>query len=438
MAATEPKILTSKETTAESKLRADISDTPALKDFSDKPVRKSDKSDKKSEARTIVPFYEMFKSIPEKSQSIISQNFQHVFTADNHLLYLTLDCDQLANRMETGEIVEVMDMREYLKLQNKIAKFAGEVYLVCIENTNEVGGKEYCKAVFKPRDPGAMEGPYAEIAAFQASRFLSKYTGKHLVPPTILKEYCGRIGSLQWYVESSLDLWKEKDFSRAYQDLNPEDLANGAAFVHVLGQWDTHPGNQIMPYNAAGALQLALIDNEGICNFKYSRSMMERPFVRIAYQEKASSISTKHHTIQTLKTPTLEALTEAFKIFDFDEPRLKNLHEFLSCRGKQDMDYMIHKNFLWVQYHRYNSAAFPNHVKTYPRSIDTAYFALDMNALKRIFELGCKACPDRFNDKFFKDILARRDQLLKFIRKPEARPAIRKRSSSISKPKKFT
>lgn len=312
--------------------------------------------------------------------------------------------ETLENMLNKGVFEEVMNMREYLQAKNKIAKFAGEVYIVLLDNG--------IKAVWKPRDGDHINSAVAEVVAYQASKWLEKYSGRHLVPPTIIKTFRGRTGSLQYFVESDFDLWLEKDRSTVNSRLSKDNFANAAAFIHVLGQWDAHPGNRMATIDDNNEVQITLIDNEGIANRKYSPSITERPYVRVAY----GTLPQGTPLFITLKNPKKDEIQKAWAPFSLGEKRLNNLYQILSGNGERDANFMLWNNGLWLQYHQRNKDAFPNHVDYYPFWLQTAYEDLTPDVLKSIFALGLEAIPRFFNDAFFQDILSRKKQLLDAIK----------------------
>ena len=308
-------------------------------------------------------------------------------------------------QLEKGQFLEIIGMREYLQGKKGIAKFAGEVYLVLLDNGT--------KAVWKPRDGEGMQAALCEVAAFKASLWLAKHTHRYLVPPTILKTYKGHTGSLQWFVESELDLWVDSDRALGFSTLDSGDLAYTAAFIQIFGQWDVHPGNYLMPQDAKKQSILALIDNECITNRKYSRAADERPYIRFAYSEALEKDREAEPKFVKLKTPTREQLAQELHVFNFEKGRLDRLYENLSENGSLDINFMIWKSSLWVQYHQYNKKAFPNFVAHYPEWVLEAYAKLTLKDLKEdIFAMGVEAFPEHFNQDFFTDILIRRDQAL--------------------------
>lgn len=315
------------------------------------------------------------------------------------------EMDTLEEQLLSATIIDIMDMRDYLNIKNKTACFAGEVYIVLLSNG--------IKAVWKPRDTDGMHSAYAEVAGFKASQWLAKYSGWHLVSPTIMKEYNERIGSLQWFVESRLDLWIDNQRQQGYSLLKEDDLAFGAAFIHVFGQWDIHPGNYLMPNNRENSVMLVFIDLEGIGNRKYSRSIEERPFVRISFNVAMDdAVSSEAPIFLILKKPTFLELKHAWQEFELPDTRLSNIHENIATNGTQDISYMIWRGNLWLQFHRKNLKAFPKHVPTYPEHVIKAYEQLDLKVLKDIFSLGIQNLPHHFNDSFLSDIINRKRQLL--------------------------
>jgi len=337
----------------------------------------------------------------EKVKSSITTSYEEILKIENPPWDAKGNMEAQEAMLANGNIVEVMDMREYLKLKNKIAKFAGEVYIVFLHNGT--------KAVWKPRDGDIVNSAVSEVAAYKASLWLKKYSGRHLVPPTVIKTYRGRTGSLQWFVESNLDLWVEKDRVLGFSGLSNDDLSNGAAFIHVFGQWDVHPGNYMMMQDGDKGkdVQLALIDNEGIANRKFSRSIKERPYIRIAYGE----IEDAPPQFVTVQNPKKEELQKAWSSFGMAPRQFDNLYLTLTGNGTRKADYMLWKNGLWVQYHQQNKEAFPNYVDNYPEWLEKAYNDLDLKILKEIFSQGIEALPRYFDESFFQDILLRREQL---------------------------
>lgn len=305
--------------------------------------------------------------------------------------------------LNSGTFVEIMDIRKYLTQKDKTARFNGEVYIVLLDNG--------IKAVFKPREGDAIAASYAEISAYQASKWLAQHTGRHLVPPTVLKTHRGRTGSLQWFVESKFDLWIEKDRTRAFAALSKDDIANGACFTHVFGQWDAHPGNHLISQDKMGQTILAMIDNEGIGNRQHSTDIKNRPFVRIAYAE----VPEGDPIIKNLSSTPKDELRNLWSTFKIKEKTV----QFLSTL---DVDYMIWENGLWIRYHQNNPNAFPNYTDHYPKWLIEAYQQLNEVSIRQIFDDAIKAVPQRFNEWFLSDVLLRSKQMLNYIRDHIATP----------------
>jgi len=309
-------------------------------------------------------------------------------------------------QLEEGKIVEIMDMRKYLELKGKEARFAGEVYIVLLDNGT--------KAVWKPRDGYSIRGALGEIIAYKASCWLEKHTHRYLVPPTVLKTYKGHTGSLQWFVESELDLWLDEQRALGYKNLDTEDLANGSAFLKIFGQWDVHPGNYMMPKGADRRTVLALIDNECVVNRKYSPDdSKERPYVRHSHSQVLEDQG--NHAAPPvfikLQIPTQEQLAMELQDFRLPGTKLNNLFKALG-NGRVPISVMIWKYSLWVQYHQYNEKAFPNHVDSSPEWLLEAYSKLTEKDVKEIFSLGIEAFPEHFNEDFLQEILDRCNQFL--------------------------
>lgn len=333
------------------------------------------------------------------------------------------ETDAIETHLQKGTIMQIMPMRPYLIQKNKTPRFAGEVYIVLLKHEDK-----YLKAVLKPREGDEVNCVYAEEAAFRQSQWLKKFSGTHLVPPTIVTEYDGKLSSLQYFVESPLDLWIDEQREAAYMAMDKDDLGSGAAYTHVFGQWDCHPGNQIMFTNPGGKLIVAFIDNEGQANRKYSPEAKQRPYIRIAFNPELIKTTSDSAQLYQLAKPENENLTklqlqEALQAFNLSDTRINGLFNNLTGGGERSLEYIIFKGGLWFQYHKNNAKAFPNYVEYYPEYVANAYMSLNLDILHNIFAPAIASCPEHYNDSYFEDIMLRRQQLLDII-KPQAKSGI--------------
>lgn len=303
--------------------------------------------------------------------------------------------------LESSSIVCIMEMREYLNSVGKIAKYAGEVYIVLLEND--------MKAVWKPREKD-YECMYAEQAAFQASLWFFDYANFHLVPPTVIKKHKDRIGSLQWYVETEPDLWITEQRELAFSKLDPSVLASAIAFLKIFGQWDTHPGNYLMQIVKDQSL-LALIDNEGIINAKLTLDINERPWVCLGRALEDNPLI-KEPITKSIKDPSLQEVREILIQFCITEERINNIYLWSTNNGKRAFVYILWENGVFLQPHYLNKGAFPCHAEIYPDYVLNAYESLNDSVLNKIFAVAASNCPGSFNDIFIGSIMKRAQLLI--------------------------
>ncbi len=155
-----------------------------------------------------------------------------------------LDFEEIERRLQTEAIVERRDIRSFLKKSHKGVRALHAPDIVVLESG--------LKAVFKKAN-----ACYGEIAAYKAAKAL----GLRLVPPTVLRKIDGKVGSLQFYVASKIDLLHQSH--SIYHKLSEKDLSDQKVFEYIFNRWDTHSGNQIISENK-GKYTLALIDNAGL------------------------------------------------------------------------------------------------------------------------------------------------------------------------------
>lgn len=197
----------------------------------------------------------------------------------------TLNFEDIEYRLLHEPISETRSMHTFLKKSGKIPSGTHPIKLVILESG--------LKAVFK--EPGAC---YGEVAAYRAAKAL----GMRLVPPTVFREINGRMGSLQFYVESPIDLMKSRqDYHRK---LDHKTVTDEQLFNYLLCRWDIHAGNQMLSKEGS-RYYLALIDNAGV----------------------RSLIHNTKNKVKTLHPSTFKKLEE------FDHRTLENVwHEYLQVK----------------------------------------------------------------------------------------------------------
>lgn len=296
------------------------------------------------------------------------------------------------------DIAAMAEMRPFLEANGKVAKFNNEVHIVQLADGT--------KGAFKPKSPEDQDSAIGEVVAYRIALELAKITGHLLVPPTVLKEHPsdGRIGSLQWFVESPWDLWKDEDRATALRLLSPALKDEGALFCHAF-QWDTHPGNYMIAEGQGETpVYLALIDNEGIVNAKVVREYGERHYVKVA----RSDVSEEALTFGSLENPTVETMRATF--VGTPETRLQGIHRSYFGATAQDTSitirYALGQGGLWLQRHAGNAKAFP--VKS--ERLDPLVRAAYEDLMPKLSDL-CMPLRDfdatRFGDSFITAMQAR-------------------------------
>lgn len=313
--------------------------------------------------------------------------------AASHNTQGTLDI--LAN----NPVESMIPMEKSLQDKGYEVEFYGDVYLVTLK-----GGT---KAVFKALLPDDYGDIHAEVAAFKASQFL----GFPNVPPTILRTINGKTGSIQLYIQPSVDALKPGIYEAALKAVSQKELANLKLFYFVFGQWDSGPHNLIIQ-KKHNQTHLFAIDNSGIRNRQYVR-YGELPFVRFCYSER---LNTRDYAdpfpfdqVKYIKNKDPKTLNMAFgnKLLDPDLQRL--------TRQSGPLHYVLYNDALWIQFHKNNPDFVLSHTHYYPKASIAALKKLNLKVLKQIFsgaqEAGFNA--EFLTPNYMDSILERRDQVLK-------------------------
>ncbi len=211
-----------------------------------------------------------------------------------------INFEEIEERLQKEEIREIKDIRSYLKKQGKAARGTHVVKLVTL--------KSGLKAVFKTESAS-----YGEVAAYE----IAKELGLRLVPPTIFKELPdGERGSLQFFVESSIDLTRASR-KALYKKLSHKDLCDTKLLYFLLCQWDTHPGNQIIAKHDHQHY-IALIDNGGILSLTHTQKLRTSSFYA--------------STLEALKQLSNEKLAALWAQYPKQERRSLLIERIAKCR----------------------------------------------------------------------------------------------------------
>lgn len=301
-----------------------------------------------------------------------------------------LNMAAIEKRLANEEIANTQKINTFLKKQGKSARGDSSILFVMLESG--------LKAVFKPG-----EYQYAEVAAYRASKKL----GLRLVPPTVFRTINGVQGSLQFLVQSSLDLKKIPNFHEIFRKVSAKDINDMHIFYYVFGQWDTHRGNQIISLHNNKAY-LALIDNAGILHRSYTK-YGDYSFIEKGDSPVETSVCTTafpYDQVKTIRPKSYKELKKAFSPYITDEA-IHNIFE-----RKTPINYCIWCNVLWVQMYTRSAHIKPSVAKEYYASTLKAYEKLDAAMLEEIWHEWLLV--DRAHGEHLIALtLDRRDQLLR-------------------------
>ena len=247
---------------------------------------------------------------------------------------------------------------------------------------------------------------YAEVAAYKASKWLDQT----IVPPTVIKKCNQLVGSLQFFVESPFDLWNKKDRSIACSKLNLKEICDMLLFYFVFGQWDTHPGNQIIAFNDNQA-KLALIDNSAISSYMKVR-YGDYAFVRWLKSDKVINNiddTFPFDSYRTLKLPITEEGLEELKEVVTITPKII---KWLSKIKKEYLNYIVWNNAIWFQFHKGSKSATANFTNIYSKATLEKYKSLNLEDLQEIFSDAIANNAKFCTEEYLNSILERRDQIL--------------------------
>lgn len=303
---------------------------------------------------------------------------------------------EIIKTLKSSNIAKIEPMRDFLFKNNKKVEFDGEVFLITFDNN--------IKAVFKTFSSDDLGDAYAEIAAYNASQIL----GFPYVPPTIIRKINDKIGSLQLYVDSSVDLLKEGEYQKALTNVSAEEQANLRIFYYIFGQWDSGAHNLLYVINQEKGHFIA-IDNSAIRNHQHVQ-ISELPFIRILYSEKLNT-NDWHKPFpfdkaKIIEKPNEENLRRIFKN-KLPESFYKSFKSY-----NQPLKYVIYQNSLWRQYHAFDK----DFIRATPEicSIETieAIKKLDIKTLRQIYIEAKNS--DFLTNSYLEAILKRRNQMLDY------------------------
>jgi hypothetical protein len=168
----------------------------------------------------------------------------------------------------------------------------------------------------------------------------------------VIREVNGRKGSLQLFVETSIDALAPGVFDQTLKEVDRDELAHLKLFYFVFGQWDTGPHN-ILIIEDQTKKHLIAIDNSGIRNRQHVR-YGELPFVRMCYNDAFKTNDWgkpfPFDKAQIIHNPTGENLK---KVFGNKLP--ENFYKTFKTY-KDPFKYVLYENSLWRQFHAFDKS----------------------------------------------------------------------------------
>ncbi len=237
---------------------------------------------------------------------------------------------------------------------------------------------------------------YGEVAAYRASKLL----GLRLVPPTVYRKIEGVQGSLQFYIKAP----KIRSISSPEQltaKVGRKALSDMQLFYYVLGQWDTHAGNQLIA-SYGNKHYLALIDNSLMVHRTYDK-YGGPTFSEKGRSEEAYSPLGGEFPYNKVKVIPGSEVKQVFKpyIGSYGIKRLSR-HERVG--------YVIWNHRLWL---RLDRKKFRFTKRFYQSTLD-AFEALDEESLHYAWAGMATYSPKRTRD-LVKLTLQRRDEILRYV-----------------------
>ena len=313
------------------------------------------------------------------------------------------------------KIVSIQTLKEAQEAIGKTASGSHPIFKLKFQSGVE--------GVFKPNYNGSA---HAEVDAYR----ISKLIHSRQVPPTVKIEMSaarvedslkhspywdflqGLEGSVQYYVPSPYDLVKMDGASEeALRRALPKEKSDQKLFQFVFGQWDAHPGNQIVD----GSGHLALIDNTAIQNpvkTLYGESPFRSNFpvkreARVSFDQEPEKFPFKNAV--RLQNPTKEEFTNAME--RYWEPW--QIEDYWKARERsyskdKTMAIVVWHNEVWIQgigFQNYGTRA-----EAFSRTTLENYRKLDFKTLRQELSPG-------ISDEQIEDYLDRRDQVLKAAEK---------------------
>jgi hypothetical protein len=292
----------------------------------------------------------------------------------------TLDFKAIEHRLLTEKVIKRTSIRAFLKKQGKTAAGTHPVDIVELESG--------LLGVFKRE-----KACYGEVAAYKGACAL----GLRLVPPTVLRTIDGIQGSLQFYVQSPIDLMRG---AGALRKISQKEASDMNIFYFVMGQWDDHNGNQIVA-KSKDSYHVALIDNGGILRRQYAQ-YGKSTFLQKGSPKKGDP-SVISNSFPFDKVTTI-GLHNSKQVAQLENLLAKDYIQKLKLQ-RRTLSYVVWNSMVFVK------QGTPPEAKTYYASTVDALKKLDRKTLEDVWAEYMPIDSIRCNDLI--DLtLARRDQVI--------------------------
>lgn len=290
-------------------------------------------------------------------------------------------------------------LSDYLNFNENNKHYIHDVYIV--ELSSDISG------IFKPITAnGLIENTTIGKVILETIAYkLSKFLGFPIIPPVVLREIDGELGSLHYFVNDVIHLGalREEDAKRFFNKVSKEEWAKIRLFQFIMGQYDC--GYENMIYLTTNDTLIPI--DYGAC---YDIQYVEYgtpPFVSMyTHDEFEDDSISESFPFKSVRTFSQNEVIDEKDCIQFLSSQLK----FRFKRIKDPLKFVIWKKQLWRQYY-YCEPAFVDYCSD---TILDAFSRINYENLKQLF-MNDYCCCDRA-EILINGILDRRDQVLSYFK----------------------
>jgi hypothetical protein len=299
---------------------------------------------------------------------------------------------RIEQTLRSGRIVQVEDLKQALVAKGKSPVGSTEgVKLVTFEDGTQ--------GVWKP----GSTTPSGEVAAYQ----LAQAVAFPSVPPTVLRELSGTVGSLQYFVKTPWDLPRLSWYQRQniWSKVSTKQKSDHDIFNFVFGKWDRNWGNVGVDDDNA----LVSFDNSSITTRQMVR-LGESPFLRlIEFTPEAKKAGPSGPFLFDeailLSEPTKDDFVFALKEVGVSD-QVERYWNWIQKAGDKTMKIVFWDNAIYIRPIGYSNEGAPIRPTVYSEQTLAQYRDLHFEKLRLILP------ADIFPDEALYEMLSRRDQIL--------------------------